>query len=126
MEYTAGAASDGRNLGLYRPRRHGAACSGIVRGVAIVRDKYDRLDKRHMWLERTDAHVGRLREGNALAVCLRCKPFIYMAIDWAVASWQTGRLLESGQLSDYRTPVYLGLLCINPFLEGLGIADYRK
>ena len=90
----------------------------VVRGVAIARDKHDRLEKRHMWLERTDAHVGGLREGNALAVCLRCKPFVYMAIDWAVASWQTGRLLGSGQLSDCRIPVYLGLLCINPFLEG--------
>jgi hypothetical protein len=25
------------------------------------------------WPERTDAHVGRLREGYALAACLRCK-----------------------------------------------------
>ena len=102
------------------------ALSLLVRGVAIARDKYNGLGKRHTWLERTDVHVGRLREGNALIVCLRCKPFIYMAIDWAVASWQTGCLLGSGQLSDYRIPVYLGLLCINPFLEGLGIADYRK
>ena len=67
-----------------------------------------------------------LERGNALAVCLRCKPSIYVARDWAVASWQTRCLLGSSQLSDYRIPVYLGLLCINPFLEGLGIADYRK
>ena len=80
---------------MYRPRRNGAACSSIVQGVAIGRDKYDRLEKRHMWLERTDAHVGGLREGNALAVCLRCKPSVYVAIDWAVASWQTGRPLGS-------------------------------
>ena len=49
-----------------------------------------------------------LERGNALAVCLRCKPSIYVARDWAVASWQTGRPLESRQLSDYGIPVYLG------------------
>ena len=48
---------------------------GIVRGVAIARDKYDRLEKRHMWLERTDAHVGRLREGKCPCSLLKVQTF---------------------------------------------------
>ena len=117
----------GGNLGPHWPRRNSAVCSGVVQGVAVARDEYNRLEKRHVWLERTDMHIGRLREGNALAVCLRCKPSIYVARDWAVVSLQTGCPLESCQLSDYGIPVYLGLLYINPFLlEGLEIVDHRK
>jgi hypothetical protein len=54
-----------------------------------------------LWLERTEAHVGGLREGNALAVCLRCKPSVYVAKEWAVASRQTGRPLGRWEFPDY-------------------------
>ena len=52
------------------------------------------LKKDDIWPERTDAHVGGLREGFALAVCIGCKPSVYVVIGWAVKSRQPGRPLR--------------------------------
>jgi len=76
-----------------RSRRTGAAHLRRRRGVAADRAQR-RLKKGYTWLERTDAHVGRLREGYALAACLRCKPAIHVARDWAVESRWSGRPLR--------------------------------
>ena len=65
----------------------------VLYGVSpIGRDKYDRLEKRHMWLERTDTHVGGLR-GKCPCSLLKVQTFCLY-----------GYRLGSGELADW-TPI---------------------